>query len=114
MGVGRPPVSQLCVLCASVVKKSLTPFLTHCCKLLVASKKLNSFAIKQIRTLPAKYPGYGVPDDSAGHPGPRGVAAQATTLDEVKFFDWLYYEGQTLNLNSILKSSLAIVFTNRI
>ena len=30
----------------------LTPFLTYCCKLSVVAKKVNSFAIKQIHTLP--------------------------------------------------------------
>src|ERR1700688_2399908 len=51
------PSSQLCVLCASVVKKSLAPFLTYCCRLFGAVEKLNPFVIKQIRTLSAKHPG---------------------------------------------------------
>jgi hypothetical protein len=38
----------------------LTPFLTHCCGLFGFTKKLNSFVIKQIHTLSAKHPGWGV------------------------------------------------------
>jgi hypothetical protein len=38
----------------------LTPLLRYSCKLLVALAKVKSFAIKQIRTLCAKYRGWGV------------------------------------------------------
>src|ERR1700686_652636 len=34
---------------------------SHCYKLFVVAKKLNSFAIKQIQTLSRKHPGWGVP-----------------------------------------------------
>src|SRR4029077_8947524 len=44
----------------SVVKGFLTPFPTHSSELFVDAKKLNSFAIKQIQTLAAKYRGGGV------------------------------------------------------
>src|SRR6266852_73478 len=37
----------------------LTPLLRYSCKLFVAPKKVNSFAIKQIQTLSAKHPGWG-------------------------------------------------------
>jgi hypothetical protein len=39
----------------------LSPFLRYCCELFVARAKVNSFAIKQIRTLCAKCLGWGVP-----------------------------------------------------
>jgi hypothetical protein len=38
----------------------LTPFLTCSCRLFVVAKKLNSFAINQIRTPSAKHPEWGV------------------------------------------------------
>src|SRR5712692_2129156 len=38
----------------------LTPLLRYSYKLLVAPKKVNSFAIKQIRTLSVKHPGWGL------------------------------------------------------
>src|SRR5713101_227973 len=37
----------------------LTPLLRYSYKLFVASKKINSFTSRQIRTLSAKYPGWG-------------------------------------------------------
>src|SRR4029077_5459146 len=43
----------------SVVNRPLTPLLTYCCELLFVAKKVNSFAIRQIQTLFAKYPGWG-------------------------------------------------------
>jgi hypothetical protein len=39
----------------------LSPFPRYCCELFVARAKVNSFAIKHIRTLCAKCPGWGVP-----------------------------------------------------
>jgi len=68
------PSSQLCVLCASVVKKSLASFPSHCYKLIVVAKKLNSFAVKQIHTLLQKHSGgvgYAVPVFT---PLPKGMA----------------------------------------
>jgi hypothetical protein len=47
------------ILCASVVKRSLTLFRSYSCKLFGGPKKTNSFAIRQIRTLSAKHPGWG-------------------------------------------------------
>jgi len=41
--------------------ESLTLTGSYYCKLFVAPKKLNSFTIKQIQTLSAKHPAYGVP-----------------------------------------------------
>jgi hypothetical protein len=38
----------------------LTLFLSHCYKVFVIAKKLNSFTIKQIHTLLQKHPGWGV------------------------------------------------------
>jgi hypothetical protein len=40
---------------------TLTPLLRYSCKLFVALAKVKSFAIKQIRTLCAKYRGWGLP-----------------------------------------------------
>jgi len=42
-----------------------TPLFTYSCGLFVVGRKPNSFAIKQVQTLSAKYPGMGIPD--AGH-----------------------------------------------
>jgi hypothetical protein len=53
------PYPQLSVLCAGALRSILTPLLTHSCGLLVVTKKVNSFAIRQIQTLLAKYPGWG-------------------------------------------------------
>ncbi len=39
----------------------LTPLFIYCCKLFVVAKKLNLFIIKQIQTLSAKHPGWGMP-----------------------------------------------------
>ena len=44
--------------------KSLTALLIYSCKLFVAARKVNLFAIKQIRTLSPKHPGWGVPATS--------------------------------------------------
>ena len=38
---------------------------SHCYKLFVVAKKVNSFAIKQIQTLSQKHPGWGIPAPSA-------------------------------------------------
>jgi hypothetical protein len=43
-----------------VTTRCLTPLLTYSCELFVEAKKVNSFAIKQIQTLSAKHPGWGV------------------------------------------------------
>ena len=47
----------------------LTPLLPYSCSLLLALKKVNSFAIKQIQTLFAKCRGWGIPNATTGHPG---------------------------------------------
>jgi hypothetical protein len=52
--VALNPLPTSCLLSAP------TALFTHCCKLLVAAKKVNSFAIKQIQTTYAKYPGWGI------------------------------------------------------
>jgi len=44
-----------------------TPLFTYSCGLFVVGRKPNSFAIKQVQTLSAKYPGYGYP--GRGTPG---------------------------------------------
>jgi hypothetical protein len=44
----------------SPLQTKLTPFLRYSYKLFVAPKKVNSFAIKQVQTLSAKHPGWGV------------------------------------------------------
>ena len=49
----------------------LTPFLPYAWSLLRAPKKLIPFRIKRIEPLFPKYRGWGIPDDSAGHPGGR-------------------------------------------
>src|SRR6266851_5448627 len=41
----------------SIHLTELTPFTTHCSRLFVAAKKVNSFRINQIQTLAAKHPG---------------------------------------------------------
>ena len=46
---------------------TLTPFLRYSSKLLRVSRIANSFAIKQIQTLRAKHPGYGVPRRSSAY-----------------------------------------------
>jgi hypothetical protein len=38
---------------------------SYCCKLFVVTKKVNSFAIKQIQTLLPKHPGWGIPPNPA-------------------------------------------------
>jgi len=67
----------------SVVKNSLTPFLTYCCKLFVVAKNIKSFGIKQIRTLSAKHPGWGIPSGKTGTgvPCPYGRKAVGTGQD---------------------------------
>ena len=67
----------------SVVKKSLTPFLTYCCELFVVAKNIKSFGIKQIRTLSAKHPGWGIPSGKTGTgvPCPYGRKAVGTGQD---------------------------------
>src|ERR1700688_2197397 len=47
------------------------PLFSNCCKLFVVAKNLNSFAIKQIQTLPTKHPGYGCPGSSQSAPLPN-------------------------------------------
>jgi hypothetical protein len=47
----------------------LTPLFRYSCRLFVALKKVNPFGIKQIRTLFAKYRGWGIPKATTGHPG---------------------------------------------
>ena len=61
------------MILSRILSIKLTPFLRYSCKLFVAPKRVNSFAIKQIQTLSAKYrgattgrPAYGVP--TAHHP----------------------------------------------
>ena len=51
----------------SEVDKPLTRLLTYCCGLSGFATKLNSFAIKQIKTLLTKHPGWGCPDDASAH-----------------------------------------------
>jgi len=57
----------LCALCVSVAN----PFFSYACSLFARSKKVNSFAIKQIQTLFRKCRGVGVgiPNATTGHPG---------------------------------------------
>ena len=47
---------------------NLTPFLPYACSLLPVPKKLIPFKIKRVQPLFLKYRGWGIPDDSAGHP----------------------------------------------
>ena len=47
----------LCALCVSVAN----PFFSYACSLFPRSKKVNSFAIKQIQPLFRKHPGWGCP-----------------------------------------------------
>jgi hypothetical protein len=51
----------------SVVNRPLTPVLTYSCGLFGVAKRVNSFAIKEIQTLFAKYPGWGYLIDSRLH-----------------------------------------------
>ena len=67
-------VARGCVGYVSFLPNSLckrlslsTPLFTYSCGLFVVGRKLNSFAIKQVQTLSAKYPGYGYP--GRGTPG---------------------------------------------
>jgi hypothetical protein len=57
----------LCALCVSVAN----PFFSYACSLFARSKKVNSFAIKQIQPLFRKCRGVGVgiPNATTGHPG---------------------------------------------
>jgi hypothetical protein len=58
---GPAPSSEVSTRWVSPAKTSVTPCPTHCCRLFVVTKKLNPFAINQIRTLSAKHPGWGLP-----------------------------------------------------
>jgi hypothetical protein len=74
---------------------TLTPLLRYSCKLLVASKKVNSFAIKQIHTLSAKHPGWGVQLcvgsalSATLHPEPRRARYPFPLLAS-PLFSWSY------------------------
>ena len=52
----------------SIDRAQLTPFPTHSSELFVVAKNANSFGIKQIHTLAAKHPGYGLPDPKTIRP----------------------------------------------
>jgi len=66
----------------SGVNRPLTPVLTYSCGLCGVAKRVNSFAIKQIQTLFAKYPGWGHLTSSrphtCRHSSPRRRAATWT------------------------------------
>ena len=69
----------------SVVNTPLTPLLTYCCELLFVAKRVNSFAIKEIQTLFAKYPGVGVPRrQPSAHPQALLAPAPRRNVDTAR------------------------------
>jgi len=64
------------------LRTKLTPLLRYSYKLLVVPKKANSFAIKQIQTLPAKHAGWGIyrPPLTAHHPLPPSFVFTALQI----------------------------------
>ncbi len=57
-----PRVAGTCSQCAGGAWcKTASPVLSHSCSLFGVSKKVNSFAIRQIQPLFPKHPGWGVP-----------------------------------------------------
>jgi hypothetical protein len=65
-----PSFHQLSALCSRHSPLATSPLFSVLCSLFGAPKKVNSFAIKQIQTLFAKYRGgVGIPSATTGHPG---------------------------------------------
>ena len=62
----------------------LTPLLRYSCKLFVAPENINPFGIKQIRTLSAKHPGWGV------LPKLRSLFTRGTHRFFSPLFSWFY------------------------
>ena len=62
----------------------LTPLLRYSCKLFGATENVNSFSIKQIRTLSAKHPGWGV------LPKLRSLFTRGTHRFFSPLFSWFY------------------------
>ena len=70
---------QLCLSVSLWQVPSLSPVESYSCGLFVAPKRVNSFAIKQIQTLCAKYRGVASAAPIGGHPG-WGTHFQFSTL----------------------------------
>ena len=103
---------------------TLTPFLRYSCKLFAAPKKVNSFVIKQIRTLSANHPGWGVQLcvgsalSATLHPEPRRERYPFPLIAS-PLFSWSYelLFQQTLSFQKHLRCpmffSSAVLFVDR-